>query len=58
MESSGDNNKMKVGGLLFIGCLFLGMGIGMYLESTKIGLFIGLGVGFLAMAATRLKGTK
>jgi hypothetical protein len=49
---------MKVGGLLFIGCLFLGMGIGMYLESTKIGLFIGLGVGFLAMAATRLKGTK
>ena len=49
---------MKVGGLLFAACLFLGIGIGMYLENTKIGTMIGLGVGFLVMAATRLKSNK
>ena len=48
----------KVGGLLFVGCLFLGIGIGMYLGETKIGTMIGLGVGFLVMAATRLKSGK
>ncbi|MBL4735869.1 MAG: hypothetical protein JKY18_11145 [Flavobacteriales bacterium] len=48
----------KVGGLLFVGCLFLGIGIGMYLGDVKIGTMIGLGVGFLVMAATRLKGSK
>jgi len=57
VESSGDNSK-KVGGLLFVGCLFLGIGIGMYLENPKVGTMIGLGVGFLVMAATRLKSGK
>jgi len=58
VDSSGDKNMNKVGGLLFVGCLFLGIGIGMYLGDVKIGTMIGLGVGFLVMAATRLKGSK
>jgi len=56
MEPSGDKKNKAVGGLLFVGCFFLGMGIGIYLGKPKVGLMIGLGVGFLVMAATRLKG--
>ncbi|MBL4754957.1 MAG: hypothetical protein JKY52_15345 [Flavobacteriales bacterium] len=58
MNSSGEDKNKTVGGLLFVGCLFLGIGIGMYLEDVKIGTMIGLGVGFLVMAATRLKSDK
>jgi len=58
VEASGGNKNKTVGGLLFVGCLFLGIGIGMYLDSVKVGTMIGLGVGFLVMAATRLKSNK
>lgn len=38
------------GGLVFVGCLLLGVGIGMMLGEQQIGAVIGLGVGFIAMA--------
>lgn len=42
--------KGDVAGLAFVACLMVGFGIGMLLEQTAVGLFIGLGAGFAAMA--------
>ena len=33
---------------VFMGCMFIGMGIGSWLGQTGIGLLIGMGVGYLA----------
>lgn len=47
------NRKSKnVGGLVFIGCMFIGAGIGMALGKVQVGGAIGMGVGFLGMAAS------
>lgn len=56
MEVINNNNKEKdkVGGLLFVGCMFIGMGIGQYMGAISTGTLIGLGAGFLAMAVYRL----
>lgn len=40
----------KVGGLLFVGCMFLGMAGGKYFGNMPIGLFGGMGIGFIMMA--------
>ena len=39
-----------IAGLGFVGCLFIGMGLGMYYGNIAIGVLIGLGVGFIVMA--------
>jgi hypothetical protein len=57
MELENKPNKTKgyrVGGLLFVGCMFIGMGIGKYLNELPTGLFIGMGIGFVAMAIATL----
>lgn len=41
----------RIGGLVFVGCLMLGVGIGFIKHAVHIGAVIGLGVGFIAMAA-------
>lgn len=41
----------KIGGIVFVGCMFLGGGIGMLYNSEEIGGAIGMGVGFIAMGA-------
>ena len=38
------------GGVVFVGCVMLGLGIGMLFDNTGAGVIIGIGVGFLAMA--------
>ena len=43
-------NAKKIGGMLFTGCMFLGMAIGWYTHSFTIGLFGGIGVGFIMSA--------
>lgn len=48
--------KGDVAGLAFVACLMVGFGIGLLLEQTAVGLFIGLGVGFAAMALVTAKG--
>ena len=32
---------------IFVGCMFVGMGIGMYIGATGAGTMIGMGVGFI-----------
>lgn len=39
------------GGIAFVGCIVLGIGLGMIFDKEGAGMMIGLGVGFLAMAA-------
>jgi len=45
-----DRNDYKVGGILFAGCMFLGMGIGKIFDEAGTGMLIGMGIGFLASA--------
>jgi len=40
----------KAGGLLFVGCMFIGMAAGFYYDKVPIGLFAGMGLGFIMMA--------
>ncbi|MFF2455400.1 hypothetical protein [Peribacillus simplex] len=51
-----DRRKWGVGALVFVGCMFLGGGLGALLGSSQIGWMLGMGVGFLGMALTRLIG--
>jgi hypothetical protein len=55
METQTENNEKskttkKVGGLLFAGCMFMGMAAGWYSGHLNIGLFSGMGMGFILMA--------
>ena len=38
----------KPEGKIFIGCMFVGIGIGMFLGETGSGMITGMGVGFIA----------
>lgn len=55
METETTNQKNKVTGVLFVGCMFIGMGIGFLTQHVVAGLFIGMGVGFLASADYRAR---
>jgi hypothetical protein len=50
-----DNKKQGKGisGLLLVGCLFIGLGLGIAFNFMPEGLFFGLGIGFIAMAIWR-----
>lgn len=45
-----EKSNSQLAGMVCAGCLFIGMGIGWAMGSLRIGLFIGLGVGLVAMA--------
>lgn len=42
---------------VFIGCMFVGMGIGMAFGQTGTGVLIGMGVGFIAYAILKFRKT-
>jgi len=42
-------NSSAIGGVIMVGCMFVGLGLGMYYHHIAEGLFIGLGAGFVAM---------
>lgn len=54
MTSREQESKRKgVAGLVFVGCLMLGFAVGFLLSNLVVGLFGGLGIGFIAMAIVR-----
>ncbi|MFD2759957.1 hypothetical protein [Lentibacillus juripiscarius] len=50
IKNGGDDLNYERGGIAFTGCLFVGIGIGMMAGDTGVGVMLGMGVGFLAMA--------
>ena len=46
-------DRKGVSGLVFVGCLLLGLAIGLFIGNVAAGLIGGLGVGFIAMAIAR-----
>ncbi len=54
--SSGDSRR--IGGLLFVSLMFMGLGIGMAFDRPDVGVMLGMGIGFLAIAICRLYGVK
>jgi hypothetical protein len=53
MNTENEKNKIgnRIGGVVFVGCLMLGIGIGFIKHVVHIGAVIGMGIGFIAMAA-------
>jgi hypothetical protein len=53
-ENNTDKNKGNsgfiIGGLLFVGFMMLGKGIGAYMGEQTVGQYVGMGLGFVAMA--------
>lgn len=50
MEKDKDKKSgSAIGGVVFVGCMFVGAGIGMIFNNVQSGGAIGMGVGFLAM---------
>lgn len=48
MEKKKDNSS-TIAGVVLVGCMFIGIGLGMLYHQTAIGVMIGLGVGFIGM---------
>ncbi|MFN2136773.1 MAG: hypothetical protein ACK2UK_12515 [Candidatus Promineifilaceae bacterium] len=48
-----EGSRSGISGLVFVGCLLLGLAVGFLINNIVVGLIGGLGVGFLAMAAAR-----
>jgi len=56
MEMSSEKQEGKrsgISGLIFVGCLMIGLAVGFFVGNIVAGLFGGLGVGFIAMAIAR-----
>ena len=55
MENQDNQNSNKISRVVFVGCMFLGIGIGMFYGKVSIGTLIGMGVGFIASAIVKSK---
>lgn len=56
LAMSGEEHKVSrsgISGLVFVGCLLLGLAIGFLAGNIVVGVIGGLGVGFIAMAVAR-----
>jgi len=55
---AGDDKELKKAGLgsfVFVGCLIIGLGVGIGFDLMPAALIISLGVGFIAMGVVRHK---
>ena len=50
MEQNKKKSGTSIGGLVFVGCMFMGWGIGKLYGTAQTGETIGMAVGFFAMA--------
>ena len=48
-----ESSRKGISGLVFVGCLMIGLAIGLLTENVAVALLGGLGVGFIAMAIAR-----
>jgi hypothetical protein len=49
-DKSKGNSGFIIGGLLFVGFMMLGKGVGAYTGHHSVGHYVGMGLGFIAMA--------
>ena len=47
--SENSRGSGAIGGVFFVGCMFIGAGIGMFFDAVPVGGAIGMGFGFIAM---------
>ncbi|WP_333600152.1 hypothetical protein [Flavobacterium sp.] len=57
MENQNKDNN-KIAGYIFVGFMFVGIGIGMAFHKAGIGTMVGMGVGFIASAIYRAEKNK
>ncbi len=48
--------EKQFSGLIFVGCMFIGGGLGLLFGRPEVGGAVGMGIGFLAMSLFRIKG--
>ena len=48
-----ERSRSGTSGLVFVGCLILGLALGILAGNVAVGLLVGLGVGFIGMAIVR-----
>jgi hypothetical protein len=56
IEMSGEKQESRrsgISGLVFVGCLLIGIAVGILTDNAAVSILGGLGVGFIAMAIAR-----
>jgi len=48
-----ESSRKGISGLVFVGCLMIGLAVGLLTGNVAVALLGGLGVGFIAMAIAR-----
>jgi len=55
LNDAAEKKQKEVSGYIFVGCIVTGMGISFATDTMPVGLFIGLGVGFITMGLIRYR---
>lgn len=53
-QSGAKYTDWTVGAFFFVGCMFLGMGLGQILGERQIGMYLGMGVGMISFGVIRM----
>jgi hypothetical protein len=53
MAKNNKRDEYESGGVAFVGCILIGVGIGLFYSQIAVGTLIGTGIGFVAMALLR-----